>query len=207
MLKRTKGRILLALLVITGMAGTSKNVTLSAEERTFCVGQLKKSRNELTSSLHNLTPQQLGFHSQEHPLSIGEHIYHLAITEKALDEKLQLAMKKPLPMDERPDIPYSDVQLQQLTSSTGHRHFPEAGSASYAFSWPSTALALESFRITRTNQAKYVRNTTENLRNHVVQTEAGNVDCYQLLLVMLSHSNYHLQQIREILGHRSFPRS
>ncbi|MCG2614369.1 DinB family protein [Terrimonas sp. NA20] len=207
MLQRTKGRLLLALLVITGMAGTPGNMTLSAEERKFCVGQLKKSRNELISSLNKLSPQQLSFHPPDHSSSIQEHIYHLAITEKAMDEKLQLAMKSPAPLNERLDVHYSDSRLLELASTTGHDLFPDATTGSYAFNWPSAALALESFKITRTSQAKYIRNTTENFRNHVVQTEIGNIDCYQLLLIMLSHSNYHLQQIREIMNHSMFPGS
>ena len=42
MLKRTKGRILLTMLVITGLAGTVKNTTLTSQERKFAISQLKK---------------------------------------------------------------------------------------------------------------------------------------------------------------------
>jgi hypothetical protein len=189
------------------MAGTSKNMTLSAEERKFCVGQLKKSRNELIGSLNKLSREQLSFHSADHQSSIQDHIYHLAITEKVLDEKLQLAMKRPSLSNERPFIRYSDMQLLELTSTTGHLLFPDANKSSYPFNWPSAALAIESFKITRTNRASYIRNTTENLRNHIVKMEIGDIDCYQLLLVMFSHSNYHFQQIREIMNSNLFPAS
>jgi hypothetical protein len=207
MLKRTKGRILLALLVITGMAGTSKSTTLSAEERKFCVVQLKKSRNELISSLKELSPAQLSFRSAAHQSTIGEQIYHLAATENVLDEKLQLAMKKAAARSDKAATSYSDVQLFELALNSAHQFLPESTSGSYAFNWPSAGLALESFKITRSNQLKYIRNTTENLRNHVVELEMGKIDCYQLLLVMLSHSNYHLQQIREIMNSDEFPGS
>jgi len=207
MLQRTKGRILLALLVVTGMAGTPKNTTLSAGERKYCMGQLKKSGNELISSLKKLSSKQLSFYSPGHNSSIQEHIYHLALTEHLLEEKLQVAMKNPASLVERESVRYSDNQLLMLASNTGHSFFPDATLLSTAFTWSSPAFALESFKIIRTSQIRYVRNTTENLRNHVVRLETGNIDCYQLLLIMFSHSNYHLQQIREIMNSAEFPRS
>ncbi len=207
MLQRTKGRILLALLVVTGMAGTSKNTTLSAGERKYCLGQLKKSGNELISSLKKLSPRQLSFYAPGHSASIQEHLYHLALTENLLDEKLQAAMKKPASLVDRGSVRYSDDQLLMLASSSGHSFFPDVSLLSTAFTWSSPSLALESFKMIRAGQVRYIRNTTENLRNHVVQLETGKIDCYQLLLIMFSHSNYHLQQIREIMNSTEFPHS
>lgn len=207
MLQRTKGRILLALLVVTGMAGTSKNTTLSAGERKYCLGELKKSGSELISSLKKLSPGQLSFYSAGHNSSIQEHLYHLALTENLLHEKLRVAMKKPASLVERESVRYSDDQLLTLASSTGHSFFPDAALLSTTFTWPSPSLALESFKIIRAGQIRYIRNTTENLRNHIVRLGMGTIDCYQLLLIMFSHSNYHLQQIREIMSSAEFPHS
>ena len=46
MLKRTKGRILLTMLVVTGLAGTVNNSTLSNKERKFVIIQLKDTKTE-----------------------------------------------------------------------------------------------------------------------------------------------------------------
>ena len=54
MLKRTKGRILLTTLVITGLAGTVKNTTLSNQERKFAVSQLKETKTDLLRSIRGL---------------------------------------------------------------------------------------------------------------------------------------------------------
>jgi len=62
-----------------------------------------------------------------------------------------------------------------------------------------------SFRSARTEHLRYVRNTTEDLRNHVTQLHEEAVDCYQLILFMTAHSNYHLQQIKEIMADEKFP--
>ncbi|RYZ48187.1 MAG: DinB family protein [Sphingobacteriales bacterium] len=73
--------------------------------------------------------------------------------------------------------------------------------------WTTPAETLAAFKTIRTEHIKYIRNTTEDLRNHVTELAPGPVDCYQLVLFMTSHANRHLQQIKEILADPKFPKS
>lgn len=205
MLQRTKGRILLALLVITGMAGTPKNSTLSQNERRFCVLSLKKSRSELIGSLKDLSPAQLSFKPSAGEWSIEDCIYHIAAAENYFNLELQQAMKLPARPDERRAIRHSDAELIRMAADPSYPIL--AGDAGRRANWTSVPEALESFMSNRGNQVRYVRNTTEDLRNHVVALDLGYVDCYQLLLVMTHYSNRHMQQIRGIMAHEKFPRS
>jgi hypothetical protein len=55
MLKRTKGRLLLVLLVCTGLAGTLNNSSLSQKERKQAISLIKSSRNEVLASVNRRT--------------------------------------------------------------------------------------------------------------------------------------------------------
>jgi len=205
MLQRTKGRILLAALVITGMAGTPKNTTLSQEERKFCLTNLRTSRNEFVHSLKKLSPAQLSYKSAKDNPSIQEYIFHIASAEKALDKQLRQAMEQPSRSGDRTAIKLSDEDLMRMASDPGYPLF--SGLPKNTNSWPSTHEAIESFLTTRSEHIKYVRNTTEDLRNHVVQLEFGYIDCYQLLLFITHYSNRYLYHIRDITNDAGFPKS
>lgn len=207
MLKRTKGRILLGLLVITGMAGTLKDSTLSPQERKFCITNLKESRNEIIRSVKELSPAQLNFRPGAGKWSIAECLYHIALTETAFDNLLQTTMKEPAKPEKRSAIKISDAELMQIASDRTHAlQAPETLQPANA-SWRSPAEAIEAFRSARAGHLKYIKNTTEDLRNHVTELALGPVDCYQLILFMTAHSNRHLQQIREIMAHKKFPKA
>jgi hypothetical protein len=65
--------------------------------------------------------------------------------------------------------------------------------------------ALEAFKTERANHIKYIKGTTEDLRNHVVQMSFGWIDCYQLCLVIACNSDRHMQQIQELKEDPNFP--
>jgi len=93
MLKRTKGRILLTALVITGLAGTIKNTALTSQERKFAVSQLRGSRSDLLKSINGLSAAQLDFKSNSDNWTIKEHLDYLAFAEKTLWTKLETVLK------------------------------------------------------------------------------------------------------------------
>lgn len=205
MLQRTKGRILLALLVVTGMAGTSKNSTLSQKERKFCVSSLKETRNELVRSVKDLSPAQLNFKPAPGKWNIRECLYHIAIAENVFNDMLQAAMKQPARPERRSAIKISDTELMQIaTGCTQTLKTSDALQPAKA-RWESPADAMVAFRSARTEHVRYVKNTTEDLRNHVTELYLGPVDCYQLILFMTSHSRHHIQQIKEIMDDERFP--
>lgn len=205
MLQRTKGRLLLAALVITGMAGTPKNTTLSQEERKFCLTNLRKSKNEFVHSLKELSPVQLSYRPVKDDPNIQECIFLIASAERALDEQLKQAMDQPSRPAERGAIKLTDEQLIRMAADPDYPLL--TGLSKNTSGWSSSKDAVESFLATRSRHVKYVRNTTEDLRNHVVQLEFGYIDCYQLLLLITHYSNRYLHRINDIIGNEAFPRS
>jgi hypothetical protein len=56
--------------------------------------------------------------------------------------------------------------------------------------------AMNDFKTMRAAHVKYIKATSEDLRNHFVQMPFGLLDCYQLCLLISSHTDRHLQQLK-----------
>lgn len=206
MLKRTKGRLLLTLLVITGLAGTLSNPALNKEERKFAHTQLKETKATLFKSVKGLSEAQLNFKSAPDRWSIKECVFHIAMTETALTKMFESTMQAQANPEKRADIKMTDEEIiKKFTDRSNKFTAPEMLNPQKS-NWKTADEALGAFREIRQNKLKYVKTTTEDLRNHVFQMPFGSIDGYQMILFMAAHSNRHTQQINEIKADPNFPK-
>ncbi|HZI52195.1 MAG TPA: DinB family protein [Chitinophagaceae bacterium] len=205
MLKRTKGRILLATLVITGLAGTVKNTTLSSQERKFAVSQLRETKTDLLKSIRGLTTVQLNFRINPEKWSIKEHLEHIAVAEKALWGKLETAMKKPAAPEKRHLVKMSDIDVVEAVSGENPYGLYAGFVQPVDISWASHSEAANIFKSSRSKHLKYIKTTTGDLRNRFIHLSLGWVDCYQFILFMTAYCDGHIRQIQDILSDPRFP--
>lgn len=205
MLKRTKGRILLAMLVITGLAGTVNNTSLSNQERKFAVIQLKESKANLLNTVKGLSESQLDFKPLLGKPSIRECFYQLVLNEKKLWNRLEAAMKNPAMPEKRSELKLSDRDVltgilspEIIPKTTLSNHNSEAN-------WKSMAEATSVFKSFRIQQLKYVKTTTGDLRNRMIQIPGEWVDCYQFIIYISRCSNRYLEEIQKVLSAPEFP--
>jgi hypothetical protein len=202
MLKRTKGRILLTLLVTTGLAGTLNNSTLSQKERKQAINLIKTSRNEVLGSINGLSPKQMNYkHSAGEP-SINELVTTMVLLEKNCSDEIKQAMEKPANSENRLKIALTDAQL---TNINNYELCKPAANCEHSAASKDPSEALKKFLILRNNHIKYIRTSTEDLRNHVVTTSAGWIDCYQYYLLLADRSSYFAEKINQIKALPSFP--
>ena len=71
--------------------------------------------------------------------------------------------------------------------------------------WPTVQGSLEEFRKRRAAMRAYATSTQEDLRGH--RLIDGNMDVYQWFLMISTHSQRHILQIREIKAHAGYPSS
>ena len=206
MLKRTKGRFLLTVLVITGLAGTLKNSTLNKQERKVAVSELKETRAELLKSVKGLTDAQLDYKTAPDRWSIRECIYHISLVEKRLGAKLDAAMKEPANTEKKSEVKVSDEDIMSMASNRANKLQAPEPVQPVAAEWKTAGEALAAFKNSRTERIKYAKSTTEDLRDHFFQTPFGWVDGYQFILFMSAHSDRHTQQINEIRSDPGFPK-
>jgi hypothetical protein len=204
MLKRTKGRLLITLLVVTGLAGTLNSDSVSQQERKYAVTQLKDSKTSLLEEVKGLSAKQLSYRSPSSQLSIKNCLIQMAVTEKKLWETIANAMKQPANPEKRADIELTDEKLIELTQQ-GEIGTLSTNTFKQANSPIETAEeAATIFKSLRNDHIKYMKSSTEDLRNHVVLTPAGWLDCYQLILLMSASTNHCVQLIENIKTEAGF---
>lgn len=200
-MRRSKyGYLLLALLVITGLAGTITSTSITAKERKLVASYFKDTKNDVLKSTKGLSRAQLNFKSTTSKCSIKECIYNAAVSEKNLWDLMQCTLKQPANPEKRAEIKWTDEKLLQAADNCTREEFELKKN-----SFKNVEEAIESFKNIRAEHFKYMKGTTEDLRNHVAQTAHGWLDCYQLCLLMSSYSKYYLQQIEEIKADPNFP--
>jgi hypothetical protein len=205
MLKRRTGLYLLTLLVITGLAGTISDNTISKSERKNALSLMKDTYKDAVKATEGLTDTQLNYKAAPDNWSVKDCIFHIAGAEKLLWTLFEGAMKAPANPEKRSEIKLSDEQVVKMVEDRSFKaQAPEPiQPKNTGFSTLDDALA--DFKSSRMDHIKYMKNTTEDLRNHVVQLPVGWIDCYQLYLFIAAHSNRHTQQMNEVRADAGFP--
>ena len=206
MIKRTKGRLLIALLVITGLAGTIHNNSISQKERKYGVKEMKESKNDVIKSVKDLSDAQLNFKPAPDKWSVKECMYHIALSEINLWQLLEGTLKAPANPEKRSEIKITDDQIVAMMENRTNKVKTQELFDPKNAPWKTLTEALEDFKNSRNDHIKYMKTTTEDLRNHVVQLPFGWIDSYQLYLMIAAHSNRHIQQITEVKNNPGFPK-
>lgn len=206
MLKRTKGRFLLTMLVITGLAGTIRDTSLTKQERKSVITDLKETRSELFKSIKGLSEAQLNFKPAPDRWSIKECVYHISLAEKKLGAQLEAALKDPATPEKRAEVKVSDDELVAMVRDREHKAQAAEMLRPEKAEWLTMNDALLDFKAERANRIKYAKSTTEDFRDHFIQMPFGWIDAYQFMLLISAHSGRHTQQIHEIKNDPHFPR-
>ena len=207
MLKRTMGRSLLTLLVITGLAGTINDFTITKDERKAAIKLMKDTKADVLNSVKGLSDAQLNFKAAPDKWSVKECVYHIAISEKNLWDMMERTMKSPANPEKRSEIKVSDEQLIKMIEDRSNKVKTNEAFEPKNTPYQSLDDALESFKSRRMDHIKYMKSTTEDMHNHVAPLPFGMIDCYQICLFMAAHSNRHLQQINEVKSDPAFPKN
>jgi len=191
------GYILLALLVLTGLAGTLSDSTLSRKERLAAIEVLRATtarEQELRETVASASNEKDLYQKAQEKLELVRQY------EEACWQELREEMKKPVStamlrvnrlLDH--EIP---AAVANVKPSLQYRSF----SGSTYNKANSNVLSP-----TKTNLRwiRYVRNSTEDLRHHVLKTEIGNLDGYQYILYVNARKAVYLERIAaELSGTR-----
>ncbi len=200
------GRSLLALLVLTGLAGTINDNSLSKKERRYSINLMKDTKEDAVKATKGLSDTQLNWKSSPDKWSVKECMYHIATSEKLLWGMLEQSMNGPATPEKRADVKWTDEQVvQRIEDRTNKVKTAEPFEPKNSM-FNSLDEAINDFRQHRMDHIKYLKTTTGDLRNHMVQMPFGTLDCYQLSLMIAAHSNRHTQQMNEVKASSGFPK-
>jgi hypothetical protein len=132
-------------------------------------------------------------------------MYHIAGAEKLLWDLFENTMKLPGNPEKRVEIKVTDEQVVAMMEDRSNKLQAPEPIQPKNTGFTSIDEAIMNFKKSRGEHIKYLKNTTEDLRNHVVHMPFGYIDCYQLLLFIAAHNNRHTQQMNEVKAHPGFP--
>jgi DinB family protein len=205
-MRRSKyGYLLLALLVTTGLAGTITSTSISNKERKYAATLMKDTKSDLMKAVKGLSESQLNFKSAPDRWSVKECVFHIATAEKNLWKLVEYSLKQPANPEKRAEIKLSDDALVSLIENRNYKLKSSETLELKNASWKNVDEALDDFNMSRAEHIKYIKSTTEDLRNHVVDMKIGTFDCYQLCLMIGSYSNRHIKQLNEVKANSNFP--
>ena len=204
--RKTYHYLLLLFIVISGLAGTPTDDVLSKKERKFAADHLKDTKAALQDAIKDLRPDQMDFKVSADKWSVRECVYHIAITEKNLWALLEKSMKEPATPEKKKDLEFTDEQVMNMIEDRINKVKTLAHLEPQNSGYKTLEEALNDFRLNRAAHIKYIKATSEDLRNHFVQMRFGLLDCYQLCLMISSHTNRHISQLNELKADPRFPK-
>jgi hypothetical protein len=204
--RKTYNYLLLLFLVFSGLAGTPTNDVLSKKERKFAAEHMKSTKVELQDAIKGLKANQLNYKVSADKWSVQECVYHIAISEKTLWTMLETSMKAGPTPEKKKDLKVTDEQVIKMTEDRTNKVKTVPALEPKSTPYKNLDEAMNEFKTTRAAHIKYIKATSEDLRNHFVQMPFGLLDCYQLCLLISSHTDRHVQQLNEVKTNPGFPK-
>jgi hypothetical protein len=168
-------------------------------ERRRLVAHMEMTGAWLIDEVSNLSPQQLEFRPAPGSWSVMEVLEHLIVVGPIYWNDLQKALKTPatermLSSGDANILWYGIDRTRRetaLTSETpkGQLH--------------DLTAALDTYRKQHARLLQYVKTTKDDLRSHIVERQGS--DAYQWALLISTHEQRHILQIREIKADPKFP--
>lgn len=184
---------------------TTKN-NLHRDEKTFLISQFENTKANLLSNIQGLSDEQMHYKTAPDRWSVSECLEHIILTEKGLFGMEQEFIKQPANPEKREDIKVTDEDLLKGISDRSQKaKAPEMFTPAGRFA--TTADAVNAFSLKRDSIIAYIKDTDDDLRNHVMtQTPGGAMDTYQFMLLISAHSARHTKQIEEVKADPGFPK-
>jgi hypothetical protein len=192
---------LLAVGVIFAIASSAFAGPMTPGDRQRLVAHLEMTEAWLDSEVNGLSDAQLHFKMTPESWSVEEVVMHLAIAEPQYWDQFHQSLKKPANPDFKPQA--TDAQMlwygidRTQRTTTGEARVPRD-------QFPNLKTSLASFKKLRGEMMKVAKESQEDLRGRQFLTASQ--DLYQWFLMISTHSQRHILQIREVKGHKGFPR-
>jgi hypothetical protein len=174
---------------------------MTTGERQRLVAHFEMTESWLVSEVNGLSDAQLRFKMTPESWSIMDVVEHLAIAEPQYWKNLQDSLKTPVKEGYKPEATDAAILWYGIDrtnrTTTGEARVPHGAYASVKDS-------LAAFRTMRKTMLETARTSQDDFRGR--QLLGGNQDLYQWFLMISTHSQRHILQIREIKAHPAYPR-
>jgi hypothetical protein len=173
---------------------------LNGLERRRLVAHMEMTEPWLVDEVSGLSPAQLAFRPEAGAWNILDVLDHLVVVAPIYWLDLQQALKT-API--APAAAPNDASVLWYGIDRTERQKAIPGEVPKG-TIRDLRSGLERYRAAHRDRLRYARTTTDSLRSHIVAREG--CDAYQWLLLISTHEQRHILQIREIKAHEDFPR-
>ena len=189
----------LAFVLIAAAPSLAGADPMTAGERQRVLAHFEMTEAWLVSETNGLSNAQLTFRMTPESWSIQDVVEHLAIAEPQYWQQVQDSLKQPVGYKaEQTDAAILWYGIDRTNrQKTGEARVPKG-------KYSSIGQSLGEFRKLRATMTEFAKGTQEDLRGR--QLQGGNMDVYQWLLMISTHSQRHILQIREVKAHASYPK-
>ncbi len=175
---------------------------ITQAERNFAIKQLDQSRGRLLRLIEGLSPEQLLYRTEPGRWSIAENVEHVVVVERRLLGAMEKLLQEAPDYSKQCDMTDAEV-VWRISTITDRVQAPER--ALPTSRWPAQALSQE-FETLRQQTRDFVSATEGDLRRHFINHFLfGDLDCYQMLLLLGAHCNRHCTQGEAVKVSRGFP--
>ena len=188
--------------VVALLSSASLNAgPMTAGERQRLIAHFEMTNAWLESEVAGLSKDQLTFKPTPESWNVMEVVEHLAIAEPQYWKNFQESLAKPVQPDFKPQATdeamlwYGIDRTRRAT--TGEARVPRG-------TYATVDDSLAAFRKLRAEMMLAAKTTEADLRGRQYLTASQ--DLYQWFLMISTHSQRHILQIREVKAHRNFPK-
>ncbi len=179
---------------------------MTSAERAYLLEQLEATQKTVLSSIQGVSDAQWKFKPAPNVWSVQECAEHIILAE---DYLLTTTTDKILKTPAAPRLATANAEYDRkffegIQDRSNKATAPEPIVPAGKFASPADA--AREFTARRAKTIAYVKSTNDDLRAHAVPGPVGQMDGYQFLVLLASHSARHSAQIREVEANPDYPK-
>jgi hypothetical protein len=178
--------------------GASAADPLTAQERQRLISHLEMTASWLVDEVSGLSPTQLAFRRAPEAWTILEVVDHLVVVAPIYWQDLQVALKAPA--GRKTPATDADILWYGIDRTNREKAIPSEVPKGLS----DLQGGLDAHRKLHARLLQYVKTTEDDLRSHIVERQG--CDGYQWALLISTHEQRHILQIREIKADPKFPK-
>lgn len=191
--------IAIIVLLLVVMSDAPRAGPLTALERQRLIAHLEMTERWLLDEVSRLSPAQLAFKPAPDAWSIMQVVDHLAVVGPIYWQDLQTAMQGS-PSTVIKSNTDDDILWYGIDRTNRERAIPSEVPKGEL---RDVRQGLDAIRKQHAQLRQYIRTTSDDLRSRIVKRQGS--DAYQWALLISTHEQRHILQIREIKADPKFP--
>jgi len=178
---------------------------MTAMDREHLLVHFEMTTQMVAELVRGLSPAQLEYKASPDRWSIREVVSHLAVAEPDYWREIQKSLKAAPDMSTKKSAATdADIMWYGIDRVV---HTKTGGGHEKVDTYKDLGEALGKFQALRATMIDYIKTTNDDMRAHSFGEGGPEViDCWQWMLEISTHSERHIQQIREIKNDPNFPK-